>query len=148
MKGRTYRFIETEPLYPFGFGLSYSNIEIVSAQIESKDLATAAKDGIKVTFEAKNTSAVDGDEIVQAYVKNDDENETLHPHLASFERINVPAGQTAKFEITVPAKAFTTVDDEGIRAARGSSAEIFVGFGQPDKRTEALTGKSSKVFKI
>ncbi len=148
MKGRTYRFIETEPLYPFGFGLSYSNIEIVSAQIESKDLATAAKDGIKVTFEAKNTSAVDGDEIVQAYVKNDDENETLHPHLASFERINVPAGQTAKFEIIVPAKAFTTVDDEGIRAARGSSAEIFVGFGQPDKRTEALTGKSSKVFKI
>ena len=148
MKGRTYRFIETEPLYPFGFGLSYSNIEIVSAQIESKDLAAAAKDGIKVTFEAKNTSAVDGDEIVQAYVKNDDENETLHPHLASFERINVPAGQTAKFEITVPAKAFTTVDDEGIRAARGSSAEIFVGFGQPDKRTEALTGKSSKVFKI
>ena len=148
MKGRTYRFIETEPLYPFGFGLSYSNIEIVSAQIESKDLAAAAKDGIKVTFEAKNTSAVDGDEIVQAYVKNDDENETLHPHLASFERISVPAGQTAKFEITVPAKAFTTVDDEGIRAARGSSAEIFVGFGQPDKRTEALTGKSSKVFKI
>lgn len=148
MKGRTYRFIETEPLYPFGFGLSYSNIEIVSAQIESKDLAAAAKDGIKVTFEAKNTSAVDGDEIVQAYVKNDDENETLHPHLASFERINVPAGQTAKFEIIVPAKAFTTVDDEGIRAARGSSAEIFVGFGQPDKRTEALTGKSSKVFKI
>ncbi len=148
MKGRTYRFIETEPLYPFGFGLSYSNIEIVSAQIESKDLAAAAKDSIKVTFEAKNTSAVDGDEIVQAYVKNDDENETLHPHLASFERISVPAGQTAKFEITVPAKAFTTVDDEGIRAARGSSAEIFVGFGQPDKRTEALTGKSSKVFKI
>ncbi len=148
MKGRTYRFIETEPLYPFGFGLSYSNIEIVSAQIESKDLAAAAKDGIKVTFEAKNTSAVDGDEIVQAYVKNDDENETLHPHLASFERISVPAGQTAKFEIIVPAKAFTTVDDEGIRAARGSSAEIFVGFGQPDKRTEALTGKSSKVFKI
>lgn len=148
MKGRTYRFIETEPLYPFGFGLSYSNIEIVSAQIESKDLAAAAKDGIKVTFEAKNTSAVDGAEIVQAYVKNDDENETLHPHLASFERINVPAGQTAKFEITVPAKAFTTVDDEGVRAARGSSAEIFVGFGQPDRRTEALTGKSSKVFKI
>lgn len=148
MKGRTYRFIETEPLYPFGFGLSYSNIEIVSAQIESKDLAAAAKDGIKVTFEAKNTSAVDGAEIVQAYVKNDDENETLHPHLASFERINVPAGQTAKFEIIVPAKAFTTVDDEGVRAARGSSAEIFVGFGQPDKRTEALTGKSSKVFKI
>ncbi|SEW30305.1 beta-glucosidase [Ruminococcaceae bacterium KH2T8] len=148
MKGRTYRFIETEPLYPFGFGLSYSNIEIVSAQIESKDLAAAAKDGIKVTFEAKNTSAVDGAEIVQAYVKNDDENETLHPHLASFERINVPAGQTAKFEIIVPAKAFTTVNDEGVRAARGSSAEIFVGFGQPDKRTEALTGKSSKVFKI
>ena len=148
MKGRTYRFIETEPLYPFGFGLSYSNIEIVSAQAESKDLAAAVKDGIKITIEAKNTSAFDGDEIVQAYVKNDDENETLHPHLASFERISVPAGQTLKFEITVPAKAFTTVDDEGIRAARGTSAEIYVGFGQPDKRTQALTGKSSKVFKI
>lgn len=148
MKGRTYRFMETEPLYPFGFGLSYSKIEIVSATVESKDFATASKDGIKITVEAKNTSAIDGDEVIQAYVKNDDVNETLHPHLASFERISVPAGQTVKFDITVPAKSFTTVDDEGVRAVRGSSAEIFVGFGQPDKRTESLTGQSSKVFKI
>ena len=148
MKNRTYRYMENEALYPFGYGLSYSDIELVSVQAESKDLAAASAEGIKITCEAKNNSSVDGDEVLQVYVKNDDPDETLHPHLAAFDRISVPAGKSVKFDITVPAKSFTTVDDEGIRAVRCTSSEIFVGFGQPDKRTEALTGRSSKIIKI
>jgi len=140
--------MENEALYPFGFGLSYSDIELVSANTESKDHKAASEEGIKITCEVKNNSSSDGDEILQVYVKNDDANETLHPHLAAFERISVPAGKSISVDITVPASAFTTVDEEGIRAVRGSSSEIFVGFGQPDKRTEVLTGKISKTIRV
>lgn len=140
--------MENEALYPFGFGLSYSDIELISAVAESKDLKTASEDGLKITCEVKNDSSVDGDEVLQIYVKNDDPDETLHPHLAAFERVSVPAGESVKVEITIPAASFTTVDDEGIRAVRCSSSEIFIGLGQPDSRTAALTGKSCKTIKI
>ncbi len=143
MKGRTYRYIETEPLYPFGFGLSYSDYDLVSAEADSKDFKTVSENGMKVVVKVKNNSDISGDEIVQIYVKNDDSNETLHPHLAAFERVTVDANSETEVTLIVPSSAFTTVDDEGVRAVRGSKASVYVGFGQPDKRTEVLTGKKS-----
>lgn len=143
MKGRTYRYIETEPLYPFGFGLSYSDNELVSAEADSKDFKAVSENGMKVVVKVKNNSDISGDEIVQIYVKNEDSNETPHPHLAAFERVSVDANSEAEVTLVVPSSAFTTVDDEGVRAVRGSKASVYVGFGQPDKRTEVLTGKKS-----
>ena len=142
MKGRTYRYMECEALYPFGFGLNYSDISVKGVEAD-KSFANASSNGVKVSVKLANTSDVDGEEIVQIYVKNDDANETLHPHLAAFERVSVPAGKEVEVEVTVPAKAFTTVDDEGVRAVNASKATMYVGCGQPDARTAALTGKAS-----
>lgn len=143
MKGRTYRYIEVDPLYPFGFGLSYSDFDIVAANASTDSFEKASSEGAKVVVKVKNNSEIDGDQVVQIYVKNDDSNETLHPHLATFERVSVPANSEVEVTLNVPCSAFTTVDEEGIREVRGNKADIFVGFGQPDKRTEALTGKKS-----
>lgn len=148
MKNRTYRYMETTPLYPFGYGLSYSSFDLEDAKADVSDFATASKDGLTITCSVKNTSGTDGDEVVQVYVKNEDENETLHPHLAAFERVNVKAGETAEVKIRVDAKAFTTVDDEGVRAVRGDKAQIYVAFGQPDARTEELTGVKAVKIEI
>lgn len=148
MKGRTYRFIETTPLYPFGYGLNYSDIKVAGAKADGKDFASASKEGISVVVELTNDSSVAGEEVVQIYVKNDDINETLHPHLAAFERVAVPAGGKATVEVKVPSAAFTTVDEEGIREARGTSSTLFVGLGQPDERTKELTGKDTITIKI
>lgn len=148
MKGRTYRYIETEPLYPFGYGLSYSDMTLESAVIEGTDFAGASENGATVKVRISNPSAVSGKEVVQVYVRNEDANETLHPHLAAFEKVYVEAGETLQAEIFIPASSFTTVNDEGVRAVRGAGAEIFVGFGQPDGRTLELTGKKAISIKI
>lgn len=136
MKGRTYRYIETEPLYPFGYGLNYSNSDVVSAKVIDKN-----DDGVKIEVELKNDSSVDVTEVVQAYVKNEDSNETLHPHLASFERVSIKGNQGATAVLTVPNKAFTVIDDDGKRI-EVSKSKIYIGLGQPDERTKALTGKT------
>ena len=139
MKGRTYRYIETTPLYPFGYGLTYSDIKLTEADVVSGgSFEKASDEGMVIKVKAENFSDIKGTQVVQVYVKNEDSNETLHPHLAAFERITVDPKSTSEVEIKVPAWSFTTVDDEGVRAVRGSKAKVFVGCGQPDDRTKEL----------
>ena len=148
MKNRTYRYMENEAFYPFGFGLTYSDISVDAVVADTESFADASKSGAKIKVTLKNNSGVTGTEVVQVYVKNDDVNETLHPHLAAFERVDVPANGTAEVEVIVPDSAFTTVDDDGVRAVRGTTSTVYVGCGQPDSRTEALTGKKSVEIKL
>ena len=148
MKGRTYRYIETEPLYPFGFGLSYSDIRISGVDLNGADFASASSEGLTINVDLVNDSSVSGKEVIQVYVKNDDANETLHPHLAAFEKVSVEGNGKATVSVKVPASAFTTVDDGGVRAVRGNGAEVYIGFGQPDERTLALTGRKVTAVRL
>ena len=150
MKGRTYRYIEKEPLYPFGYGLSYADVSIASATFaESKEFDTASKEGITINVKASNESAVDTEDVLQVYVHvNGTRDEVLNTKLAAFKRIKLAAKEGKVFEITIPAFAFTTVDDDGIRSVTGNGADIYVGFSAPDSRSEALTGKKATVLKL
>lgn len=150
MKGRTYRYIEKEPLYPFGYGLTYADVKIEEASFkESKSFDAASKEGITICVKVKNASAVDTEEVLQVYVHvNGTKDEVLNTKLASFMRVKLPANEEKTFEITVPAYAFTTVDDEGIRSITGNGADIYVGFNGPDKRSEALTGGKAFALKL
>ncbi|MCQ2531931.1 MAG: glycoside hydrolase family 3 C-terminal domain-containing protein [Saccharofermentans sp.] len=148
MVNRTYRYMENEAFYPFGYGLNYSDISIESASANTNTFGVASESGLTIKVTVKNTSSVCGTEVVQVYVKNNDVNETLHPHLAAFERVEVSANGSAEIEVKVPASAFTTVDNDGVRAVRGNSSTVYVGFGQPDSRTEALTGKKTIAISI
>lgn len=143
MKGRTYRFIEQTPVYPFGYGLNFSDISIEEVVFEKKNFEEASKDGVDVRVRVSEHSGVTGTEVLQVYVENDDEYEVLNPHLAVFERVEVEGNSDAEAVLHIPASAFTTVDDDGVREVHGKSARIYVGFGQPDLLTKKLTGKET-----
>ena len=131
MTGRTYRYIEEAPLYPFGYGLTYGDCRVASAK----------RTGAGVEAEVVNEGAADTDEVLQVYAQNEgSENAPRNPRLAAFSRIHVPAGQSVKVALDVPAERLKVVDGEGRFVDEGTVA-LFVGLGQPDARTEALTGK-------
>ncbi|MCR4648426.1 MAG: glycoside hydrolase family 3 C-terminal domain-containing protein [Lachnospiraceae bacterium] len=142
MKGRTYRYLEKEPLYPFGFGLSYADCDVTAAKADTESFADAGSKGIVLKVNAKNSGNIDAEEVLQVYVHvNGTKDEVLNTKLSAFKRIKLAAGEEKEISIEVPAFAFTTVDDDGRRGLTGNAADIYVGFSQPDKRSEELTGK-------
>lgn len=150
MKGKTYRYLEKEPLYPFGYGLTYGDCQITNVQIRGKaDFFYMSSHNTKLQVEAENKGITGTDEVVQVYLQVEGTtDEVLNPRLAAFKRIHINAGECTKIEMELPANAFETVSEEGIRSVTGTSAKIYIGFGQPDARTEELTGKKCIVMNI
>ena len=114
MKGRTYRYFEGELLYPFGFGLSYSTFEY------SGLLAKPVSKGAEVRAVVKNTSARDGDEVVQLYVGGGSEAEAPVRSLRGFQRVHLRAGESREVSFTLGPDDVPT-----------SKVTISVGGGQP-----------------
>ena len=157
MKGRTYRYLEKEPLYPFGYGLTYGRVEVRSATCESVSAQTPdlektgqgtaemnMSDGdrsfaVKAVLE--NTGEYDTDEVLQAYIHAEDSAfAPLHPSLCAFTRVNLKAGEKKEVSLTIPASALTIVDEEGRRYVDGTHFGLYVGISQPDERSAELTG--------
>jgi len=112
MKGRTYRYMKEKPLYPFGFGLSYTNFRFDSI-ILSKS-AISAGETVKASVTVSNTGKIDGDEVIQLYISRDGrgENEPI-ASLRGFRRVFIPAGKGKTVEFGLSASFFETVSEEG-----------------------------------
>ena len=137
MKGRTYRYIAGEPLYPFGYGLTYGDVYVAAAEAGDKDGV------LTVTAELRNDGAMDTDGVLQVYCQNEGSaNAPLNPRLCAFARVHVPAGKTVTASLPVDKRTLLVVNDQGQRVSEGK-AVLYAGVGQPDKRTEALTGHTS-----
>ena len=137
MQGRTYRYFPGEPLYPFGYGLTYGDVAVTAAEAEQ------AGDVIRIRATAHNASGVPTDEVVQVYCQNEgSDNAPRNPRLVGFRRIHCPANASVDVEIAVPAAALRVVDEDGNRVEEGQCV-FFVGVGQPDSRTQTLTGHAS-----
>ena len=136
MAGRTYRYIAEAPLYPFGYGLTYGDCRVAAAK---------RTDG-GIEAEVVNAGKMDTDEVLQVYVQNEGAaHAPLNPRLCAFARVHVPAGGSAAVKLDIPAERLKVVDDAGRRVDEGKPV-FWVGLGQPDGRTEALTGhKALKV---
>lgn len=142
MKNRTYRFVEKQPLYPFGYGLNYADTTVVSAKLDKDITYAQAKDTeLSVAVEVANKGDVATQDVLQVYVHVDDKNEVPNPKLAAFARVKLAAGEKKTVSVSIPNKAFSVVDEDGQSQFSGSKADIYVGFGQPDERTAQLTGK-------
>ena len=102
MKGRTYRYFQGEPLYPFGYGLSYTTFEYGNAQVKGKKLV------VPVT----NTGSRDAEEVVQLYVRCLEDAEGPLKSLRGFQRVLVPAGKTVTVEFPLTDETFLSWNDQ------------------------------------
>lgn len=102
MKGRTYRYFQGEPLYPFGFGLSYTTFEYGDAQVKGKNLV----------IPVSNTGSVDATEVVQLYVRKADDAEGPLKSLRGFTRVPIPAGQTVEVCLPLSDETFLSWSEE------------------------------------
>ena len=96
MKGHTYRYFEGEPLFPFGFGLSYTTFHYGKAHVHGHSLV------IPVT----NTGKVEGTEVVQLYVRRPDDAAGPRKTLRAFRRVSIPAGKTVKVSFPLTDETF------------------------------------------
>jgi len=112
MKGRTYRYMKNDtPLFPFGYGLSYTTFNIGKASLSSSSLKADSKQSIKLEIPVTNTGKKDGTEIVQVYVRNLQDPEGPIMQLRGYARINLKAGETSKAIVALNAKSFEWFDE-------------------------------------
>lgn len=140
MRNRTYRFMEQEPLYPFGYGLSYGKFLYSNLQVEKG--GWDRKEKIQVCVEVTNVSEYDCDEIVQIYVKLKGSSDAVLNHsLVQFQRVRLKAGECRKVLLEVETKYFQTVNEEGIRRWEETETILYAGGSQPDDRSRTLLGE-------
>lgn len=146
MKGRTYRYMENEALYPFGYGLTYGDVAVKSADVVSRDSDTR---DVILKVQVTNSGKVATDDVIQVYVKDKVSSNAVPNHsLCAFARISLEAGESKDVTVSVSGDAFRSVNDEGEFVRDSARYELFVGTGQPDKRTKELTGKESVKLEV
>ncbi len=143
MKNRTYRYYTGEPLYPFGYGLTYGKCSVKDMEVELKKDDKGEFAGATVKVTAINEGSVETDDVVQIYIKDTGYELAIpNPCLCGFGRLHLIPGKETSLSIDIDRKAFTSVDEEGNRELFSKTFQIFAGTSQPDKRSEELTGVS------
>jgi beta-glucosidase len=107
MKGRTYRYM-SDPLFPFGFGLSYTTFSIGTAQVSKNEINSGGS--MELTIPVSNTGKRDGTEIVQVYIRKINDSDGPLKTLRGFQRIDIAAGKTGEVIIDLPHPAFEFFD--------------------------------------
>ena len=137
MEGRTYRFLRHEPEFPFGFGLSFSHFVYEGLQLDQSTVQAGASLSLQVTV--RNTSAKDGEEVVQAYLIDEEASVRVpNAQLVDFARVAVPAGEAVTVKLTVPADWMRITREDGERLFESGSFRVVVGGSSPGKRSLLL----------
>jgi beta-glucosidase len=129
MKNRTYRYFEGQPLYPFGYGLSYSKFEYSNLKLSSTKLK--AGDSLTVEADVKNVSPREGDEVVELYLSFPKSVVAPLRALRGFTRVHLAADEIQHVNFTLDARALSEVDENGDRILAKGIHSISVGGGQP-----------------
>jgi beta-glucosidase len=138
MKGRTYRYMKGESLYPFGFGLTYSNVEL--SELSISDI-NENFENVEFSIKISNTGNFDIEEVLQCYVKDLESKYAVDNYsLSAFKRVSLNKGESKVVKMTINKKAFEVVNDEGERILDSKKFKLFAGISQPDNRSVQLTG--------
>lgn len=133
MRDRTYRYFTKEPLYPFGYGLTYGDCSVQNAEKRNG--------GVSVLI--RNDGTADTQEVVQIYAQNEGSGfAPANPRLVGFQRVFCPAGKTVTCDIFIAPEDLRVVNDDGEWIDDGRVV-LYAGLGQPDERTRQLTGHGS-----
>lgn len=138
MEGRTYRYMKNEALYPFGYGLSYSDFELSSVSADSDVISPDS--AITVTATLTNKGSMSGAETIQVYVKalRDD---APNFQLKGLKKLNLKPGEKKTASFVLTPESFGLYNDDGVKILYSGDYEIYVGTSQPDSRSIALTGR-------
>ncbi|WP_067146466.1 glycoside hydrolase family 3 C-terminal domain-containing protein [Pseudotamlana agarivorans] len=147
MKGRTYKYMEKEPMYPFGFGLSYGKISIESVSPKSKTI----KKGEEVSFSinVKNQSDIYLEDVVQVYLIPEDNKGFLPKYaLKAFKRIALKPNASQELTFTLTDKDFYQTDLEGKKAWLKGRYKIAISNALPSERSAKLGASKPVEFGI
>jgi beta-glucosidase len=129
MKGRTYRYFEGQPLYPFGYGLSYSKFEYSNLKLSNATLE--AGNPLTVDVDVKNASERAGDEVVELYITFPKLAGAPLRALRGFKRVHVGAGEVGHVTLTLQPRELSYVNEAGDRMIAAGDYVITAGGGQP-----------------
>ncbi len=129
MKGRTYRYTTDNILFPFGYGLTYGGVKVNAVKYKDGKAVVSVENGGRAT-----------EDVIELYLKDYCEQAVPNVSLCGFKRVKLGEGEKATVEIAIPEKAFTAVDNNGVRKVFGSRFTLYAGTHQPDALSEKLTG--------
>jgi len=139
LTNKTYRYYTGTPLYPFGYGLTYGDVHVTALSADKKE----------ATVTAVNRGTVPTEEVIQLYVKDTGSLDVpVNPILCGFKRISLAPGEEKTVRIPMGVNAFTAVSPEGKRIPGTGPWQLYAHIGQPDPRTEALTGKKAQIITL
>ncbi len=142
MENRTYKFTKYKPMYPFGFGLSYSSFDYSELFLKKNKIEIG--DMIHLNFEVLNNSDIAGEEVVQVYIKDVNSSfRTPNSSLIFFKRIHLEPGEKKKINIALDHNMIGSFNEKGIKEIEPGIFNIFVGGSSPGDRSVEL-GKEIK----
>ena len=144
MKGRTYRYMKGAALYPFGYGLSYSDFAFENVKAEEDSVT---ENGVNIILTLRNTGKMAAAEVVQAYVKVYRE-DAPNFQLKGFKKVYLEAGEAKEVKLFLKKEAFGLFNEDGKLEIKKGEVSIFIGGQAPNKRSEELTGRKVTEIKL
>ena len=143
MKGRTYRYFHDTPLFPFGYGLSYTTFAYGNLQLPNKVKMNAP---VKISVDVTNTGKMDGDEVVELYL-TDEKASTPRPirQLEGFQRIHLKKGETKTVSFSMSSRQLSMINKKDQRVIEPGWFTISVGGKQPGFKGTADASTTSTV---
>nr|MBP3598220.1 glycoside hydrolase family 3 C-terminal domain-containing protein [Eubacterium sp.] len=143
MKNRTYRYMQNEALYPFGYGLSYTDFEVSNVELSADTIDLGENIAIRATL--KNVGEMEGAETLQVYVKACLEGAPNY-QLKALKKVDLKPGESAELTVSLKDEDFGLYNEEGVKMLNACDYEVYVGTNLPDARSVALTGKTPAKF--
>lgn len=147
MKNRTYRYTDCQILYPFGYGLTYTDIDYSKAAVSCEECGV--EDAVTVSVQVTNRGAYQIHESAQVYVRHEDRTD-YEPgfQLKGIKNVVLEPGETKEIRIILHMRDFAVITEDGCCVVRPGEYKISIGGCQPDQRSAELTGHKPEIFTV
>ena len=147
MAKRTYRYSEAEPLFPFGFGLSYTQFAYSPLILDNEKIKIGEPVHVRVTL--TNTGDKPGEEVVQVYLTDIQATAPVpHHHLVDFRRVSLSVGETRELIFDIPAEKMAFTGEDGLQHLEPGKFRLEIGGCSPGTRGNTLGAPKSGIVEF